>query len=116
GKAVVQTLVASEAHIGRSADGIRAFDPELVARIPRQVKHDAGVDRTAPYGLHRDTGETGGRHDEVVAVVVAADLVQSARDLRRAPGLIDPEIADDIGNLLCRVVAPPAAHRVESGG
>src|SRR5262249_40348835 len=101
--------VLAEADVARSALADRAFDPELVARAPRQVQHDAGRHGPAPPiagPVAREGIRTGDdRRLGVVAVEVAAHLVQSAGDLRRTPGLVDPERADDVRNALRRIVA-----------
>src|SRR5580704_8392324 len=96
--------VLAEADVAGRALADRAFDPELVARIPRQVKHDAARDRPAPHIARPLAGEgvravRNGRLS-VVAVEVAADLVQSTGDLRRTPGLVDPERGHDVRNAL----------------
>src|SRR5262249_35784219 len=105
--------VLAEADVAGRALADRAFDPELVARVPRQAQHDARRHRPAPHIARPDTGEgvravRDGRLD-VVAVEVAAHLVQSAGDLRRTPGLVDPERRHDVRNALRRVVARRAA-------
>ena len=105
--------VLAEADVAGRTLADRGFDPELVAGIPRQVQHDAARDRPAPHIGWPDAGEGVRAGDDgrlgIVAVEVAADLVQRAGDLRRTPGLVDPERADEIRNALRRVVARGAA-------
>src|SRR5262249_54857905 len=105
--------VLAEADVAGRTLADRAFDPELVASVPRQVQHDAARDCPAPLAVGLDAGEGSRAGDDrrldVVAVEVAAHLVDRAGDLRRTPGLIDPERRHDVRNLLRGVVTGRAA-------
>src|SRR5438874_12343177 len=43
------------------------------------------------------------------SIVPSGDLVQSGADSGKAPGLIDPQIADDIGNRVAALIVALAA-------
>src|SRR5262249_29869853 len=72
------------------------------------------VDRTTPLIARGNANKGRGCHYKVVAVIIGAQLMKGARNLCRAPGLIDPEIADEVGDLLGRIVAAAAAKRLEA--
>src|SRR5262249_47034027 len=105
--------VLAEAAIAGRALAIGAFQPELVARIPRQVQHDAGDHRPTPLVVGLDAGPgrwaEGDRLLRVVAGEVAANLMRGPGDLRRAPRLVHAQRADDVGNLLRRIVTGRAS-------
>jgi len=89
--------------------GHGAFDVELVALRPRQVDHDTRHRGPAPRIVRSkeatvDAEYVGAAPVVLVAVVAGANLVQSTRDLRGAPSLVDTERTDDVGNGLRREV------------
>src|SRR5262249_54663841 len=82
------------------------LDVGLVAlRNLRKIDLNAAPHGEAPLVGGLDTGEGRIEGLDVVAVIARRDLMGAHRDLRDTPGLLHAELADEIRQLLRRIVA-----------
>src|SRR5260370_1070987 len=102
---------SGETVVRRNAFGVGPFDPEPVVDFiaaaggPRQVDHDAGHGCPSPPVGGSDAGVGRVTRQGIVAIEIGPQLMERTGDLRGAPGLIDPQAADDVGSLRPGIVA-----------
>src|SRR5262249_15997237 len=98
------TVRSAERQVADCTLGIGAFDPELIASIPRHVENDARVGGEAPLITWRRPGANAYK-GSLTTIVGATDLMQRATNLGRTPGLVDTQIADNVRRLVGCVIA-----------